>query len=90
MFHVTTQLLLNNLDLSTDLMIGAPEVTEVVRDSISLSWAPPRDDGNSPITNYIVEMKKKGDFTWTTANRSAHFINYQHLNQGHYTVTLQL
>ena len=48
---------------------GQPEVTEVVADSATLAWAEPRDDGDSPITNYIVEMKRAGDFTWTNVSR---------------------
>lgn len=38
---------------------GPPEgpllVTEITPDSCHLTWTSPKDDGGSPITNYIVE-----------------------------------
>jgi titin len=34
-----------------------------------LAWAPPESDGGSPITNYIVEMKKKGEAKWSRVNK---------------------
>ena len=49
---------------------GTPRVSDVARDTISLSWESPQDDGNSPITNYIVEMRTVGDFSWTVCNLS--------------------
>ena len=52
---------------------GRPEVSEVAAETATLAWAAPRDDGNSPITNYVVEMRRAGDFTWTVANRSVLF-----------------
>ena len=38
------------------------------KDSVTLSWAPPKDTGNSPITNYVVEMRPVGGFQWTVVN----------------------
>ena len=42
-------------------------IDETAIDSVSLSWNEPRDDGNSPITHYILEMRQVGDFTWKVA-----------------------
>jgi titin len=47
---------------------GAPIIEETTKDTASLSWTAPRDDGNSPITHYVVEMKQVGDLTWKVAN----------------------
>jgi len=35
---------------------------------VTLSWTPPKDTGNSPITNYVVEMRPVGGFQWTVVN----------------------
>ncbi|ELT96018.1 hypothetical protein CAPTEDRAFT_139703, partial [Capitella teleta] len=47
----------------------APEVLEVMETSVNLKWTPPKKDGGSPITNYIVEYRTKGDIKWKTATR---------------------
>jgi titin len=35
-----------------------------------LSWKPPKDDGGSPITNYIVECREDGAFKWKRASKT--------------------
>jgi len=47
---------------------GQPSVDEIRKDSATLSWTPPKDTGNCPITNYIVEFRPVGGFQWTVAN----------------------
>ena len=47
---------------------GQPNVADVTKDTALLTWTEPKNDGNSPITNYIIEMKAAGDFSWTVAN----------------------
>ena len=46
----------------------APEVAEMTKDSATLKWEAP-DDGGSPITNYIIEMKSKKDLKWKKVNK---------------------
>ena len=48
---------------------GQPEVQEITADSAQLSWAPPTNDGGSPVTGYYVEMKKVGDSKWSPLNK---------------------
>jgi len=43
-------------------------IDSTVKDSATLSWTPPKDTGNSPITNYVVEYRPVGGFQWTVAN----------------------
>ena len=47
----------------------APIVEEITPESASLAWKPPASDGGSPITNYIVEMRRVGDVKWKPANK---------------------
>ena len=47
---------------------GRPEVNLLGRGTASLTWSPPREDGGSPITNYIVEMKSSQTYSWAVAN----------------------
>lgn len=50
---------------------GRPEVTDVTRSSVSLSWTPPLYDGGSKVVGYIVERKpynEAGDGRWLKCN----------------------
>ncbi|KAH8269759.1 hypothetical protein KR018_000421 [Drosophila ironensis] len=38
---------------------------EFAGDSLTLYWTPPKDDGGSPIQNYIIEKKEARSTTWT-------------------------
>ena len=46
---------------------GRPTVTDLTKDTVSLLWTAPKDDGNSPITNYVIEMRPARSFHWDTA-----------------------
>ena len=46
-----------------------PDV-KLAGDTAELSWVRPADDGRSPITNYIIEMKPIGDMRWRGVNVS--------------------
>ena len=35
-------------------------------DSVKLSWLPPMDDGGSPITRYVIELREQGSRDWNT------------------------
>lgn len=48
---------------------GVPQIVDVNKTKISLSWEPPKSDGGSPIFNYCVEYREEGLFKWTRANR---------------------
>ena len=36
--------------------------------SAKLKWAPPKNDGGSPIINYLLEMKQVKDYKYTEVN----------------------
>lgn len=42
---------------------GSPEPVEITDDSITLFWKPPENDGNSEITEYILEYKQTKEKT---------------------------
>ena len=44
---------------------GKPEPTNVSGTSILLKWTPPRSDGGSAITSYIIEQCESFARTWT-------------------------
>ncbi|GIY50159.1 twitchin [Caerostris extrusa] len=54
---------------------GPPEhlkAEDVEGDSLTLKWTPPKDDGGSEVTNYIVEKREKGTTIWS---RVSSFVN---------------
>lgn len=38
---------------------GTPQLVDWDKDHVDLEWSPPKKDGGSPITDYIVEKKTK-------------------------------
>ncbi|KER21602.1 hypothetical protein T265_15051, partial [Opisthorchis viverrini] len=44
--------------------IGPLEVTDVTKNSATLSWKPPEDDGGTPITHYVVEKMNPNRRRW--------------------------
>lgn len=41
-----------------------PETSNIKSTSVKLNWDEPETDGGSAISNYILEMRKDGDFKW--------------------------
>lgn len=41
---------------------------EVDGDSLTLRWSPPKDDGGSEVTNYVLEKKEAGASHWSKVN----------------------
>ncbi len=46
---------------------GKPDVTKVDSTYISIKWTPPKTDGGSPITGYIIEKKETTATRWGKA-----------------------
>lgn len=44
---------------------GPVETTETTSSVIEIKWNPPKDDGGSPVTNYIIERMQSGHSLWT-------------------------
>uniref|UniRef100_A0A8U8C7U8 Uncharacterized protein n=1 Tax=Geospiza parvula TaxID=87175 RepID=A0A8U8C7U8_GEOPR len=43
------------------------EVSDVNRFGATLSWEPPEDDGGSPITGYVIELRNRATIRWEPA-----------------------
>lgn len=52
---------------------GPIEVTDVQRDSISIKWKEPEDNGGSPLTGYIIEQRENSSTVWTKAGKVDQF-----------------
>lgn len=48
---------------------GPLEASKVTPESCKLAWHPPKDDGGSPISHYVVEKKDKSSGRWTPVNK---------------------
>nr|XP_046239003.1 immunoglobulin-like and fibronectin type III domain-containing protein 1 [Scatophagus argus] len=44
---------------------GPVETVETTSSNIEIKWKPPKDDGGSAITNYIIERQQAGQGLWT-------------------------
>ncbi len=47
---------------------GNPEKVDTTNDSVTLSWAPPTEDGGSTLIGYRLEMKMVATYKWSPAN----------------------
>ena len=46
---------------------GVPEVKDMQRNQVELTWTAAKDDGGSPVTNYVVEYCEETAFRWLPA-----------------------
>ena len=54
--------------------------SETTPDSCILNWQPPKDDGGSPISNYIVEKQDQRTGTWEPCSKFVRGTTYEVLN----------
>lgn len=46
-----------------------PQVTDVTKETVTITWNVPTQDGGAPVLGYIVERRKKGSNLWVPVNR---------------------
>lgn len=64
---------------------GPIKISDINRDRVTLSWAPPKDDGGSKIKSYTVERREQGRSMWSkvdTVDASKTSIVATRLSQG--------
>lgn len=44
-------------------------MSNVTKDSMTVSWTPPAHDGGAPVLGYNVERRKKGSNMWMQVNK---------------------
>lgn len=49
-------------------VVSQPQVSDVTKESMTVSWTPPGDDGGAPVLGYILERRKKGSNMWLQLN----------------------
>lgn len=56
---------------------AAFDISEITNESCLLAWNPPRDDGGSKVTNYIVERKATDSEIWYKLSSTIKQTNYK-------------
>ena len=46
---------------------GPVDISNITKDSVSLSWQPPTKDGGSPLTGYVIEQRDTRRTQWVRA-----------------------
>uniref|UniRef100_A0A4X2LV19 Immunoglobulin superfamily member 22 n=2 Tax=Vombatus ursinus TaxID=29139 RepID=A0A4X2LV19_VOMUR len=46
-----------------------PQVSDVTKETVTIMWNPPAQDGGAPVLGYVVERRKKGNNLWVPVNK---------------------
>ncbi|XP_041800845.1 immunoglobulin-like and fibronectin type III domain-containing protein 1 [Chelmon rostratus] len=63
--------------------LGPAEVTESSATCIEFKWRPPKDDGGSPVINYIMERQQVGRNTWKKLGEIPGVPSYRDIDVDH-------
>lgn len=50
-------------------LASQPQVTDVTKEAMTITWNAPTQDGGAPVLGYIVERRKKGSSLWVPVNK---------------------
>lgn len=50
-------------------LASQPQVTDVTKETVTITWNAPTQDGGAPVLGYIVERRKKGSNLWVPFNK---------------------
>lgn len=72
------------IDVLSDTPEGPLEISDIRPDSCILAWKPPKNDGGSPINNYIIEKldPKKGEWQKVSSFCRVPYYEVTGLNEG--------
>ena len=63
-----------------------PEAIDWTKESVSLSWQPPKDTGRGKILGYLVEFQMAGDEEWLKVGSVIYTKKLNQLNQCDYSL----
>ncbi|KAI1903990.1 hypothetical protein AGOR_G00001080 [Albula goreensis] len=46
-----------------------PQIADITKDAVTITWTPPAEDGGAPLMGYIIERRKKGSSMWVPVNK---------------------
>lgn len=47
------------------------KIDKITPENVTISWSPPKDDGGSPVTEYIIEKRDMKRSTWSPAGTTS-------------------
>ncbi|XP_066557228.1 immunoglobulin superfamily member 22-like [Amia ocellicauda] len=50
-------------------MASQPQILDVTKEAVTVTWSPPAQDGGAPVLGYIVERRKKGSSMWVPVTK---------------------
>ncbi|KAM6960723.1 immunoglobulin superfamily member 22-like [Aplochiton taeniatus] len=50
-------------------MASQPQVSDITKDTVTVSWSPPTQDGGAPVLGYTLERRKKGGNMWVPVHK---------------------
>ncbi|KAJ8777680.1 hypothetical protein J1605_014333 [Eschrichtius robustus] len=50
-------------------LASQPQVTDMIKEAVTIRWNAPTQDGGAPVLSYIVERRKKGSNLWVPVNK---------------------
>ncbi|XP_022527837.2 immunoglobulin superfamily member 22 [Astyanax mexicanus] len=50
-------------------LVPQPQISDVTKDSATVTWTNPAQDGGAPVLGYIVERRKKGSSMWMSISK---------------------
>uniref|UniRef100_A0A8B9H649 Immunoglobulin superfamily member 22 n=1 Tax=Astyanax mexicanus TaxID=7994 RepID=A0A8B9H649_ASTMX len=50
-------------------LVPQPQISDVTKDSATVTWTNPAQDGGAPVLGYIVERRKKGSSMWVSISK---------------------
>uniref|UniRef100_W5M1J2 Immunoglobulin superfamily member 22 n=1 Tax=Lepisosteus oculatus TaxID=7918 RepID=W5M1J2_LEPOC len=50
-------------------MASQPQILDVTKDAVTVTWSPPAQDGGAQVLGYIIERRKKGSSIWVPVNK---------------------
>uniref|UniRef100_A0A8C9UYQ5 Immunoglobulin superfamily member 22 n=1 Tax=Scleropages formosus TaxID=113540 RepID=A0A8C9UYQ5_SCLFO len=57
------------IELCALSMPSQPQIADVTKEAVTVTWTPPAQDGGAAVLGYIIERRKKGSSMWVPVNK---------------------